>query len=354
MSIEGIIICAALIGVVLIIALIPLIKGAAQKRSAITPAEIHPPRGASPMDVLIQYYGKNAKPRALFNPLMLYWAERGFITIEEDCKRGLKLTKLKDIERPDSDDGFNPKTFSLEQNLFYYIFDKRDVFYTLGASSDFAEFYEKIMSGCKVQAERVSYTNTHKYSVLTTVLSIFLIVAVTIVVGFSINDLQANENAGIIVAMLFPIIALVFLRFAWGGATGKTSVKYMLIPFFAMWGGVPLVLVLFSFPLPASIMIGTAFAVSAFMMYAEPKLLDLRTSEQLITYGRIRGFKRFLLLAEVRQLELLVENNPEYFYEILPYCYVLGITEKLKQKFDRIIMDGPGWYLGDLRETLMF
>ena len=52
-------------------------------------------------------------------------------------------------------------------------------------------------------------------------------------------------------------------------------------------------------------------------------------------------------------MELLVEDNPEYFYEILPYCYILGITEKLKKKFDRIIMDGPGWYLGELRDILM-
>ena len=42
-----------------------------------------------------------------------------------------------------------------------------------------------------------------------------------------------------------------------------------------------------------------------------------------------------------------------HFYEILPYCYILGITEKLKKKFDRIIMDGPGWYLGELRDILM-
>ena len=53
-------------------------------------------------------------------------------------------------------------------------------------------------------------------------------------------------------------------------------------------------------------------------------------------------------------METLIEDNPDYWFDILPYCYVLKITEKLKPKFDRIAMDGPSWYLGELRDTLMF
>lgn len=285
---------------------------------------------------------------------MLYWAERGFITVEEDCKRGLKLTKIKSLEPPENDDCFDKNTFALEQNLFGYIFGKRDTFYTLSASSDFAECYEKVMSGCKIEAERVSYEKTKKYAALNTVLSVFLIVAVTIFVGLTAQIDGEGFEAGLMAVMLFPIIALVFIRFAFNGFKGRTSVRFMLFPFFALWGGLPLIIVLGALPLVASLLLGTAFAVSAFMMYAVPKILDLRTSEQLKIYGRIRGFKRFLLLAEVRQLEELVEDDPEYFYKILSYCYILGISEKLKPKFDRIIMDGSGWYLGELRDTLMF
>ena len=100
-------------------------------------------------------------------------------------------------------------------------------------------------------------------------------------------------------------------------------------------------------------MLSAALAVAIIILFLVNKKINLRTSEQLKNYGRICGFKKFLLLAEVKKLELLVEDNPEYFYEILPYCYILGITEKLKKKFDRIIMDGPGWYLGELRDILM-
>lgn len=60
--------------------------------------------------------------------------------------------------------------------------------------------------------------------------------------------------------------------------------------------------------------------------------------------GRIRGFKRFLETAEKDQLEKLVEENPEYFYNILPYTYALGISNKWIEQFETIAMKEPDWY----------
>ena len=51
---------------------------------------------------------------------------------------------------------------------------------------------------------------------------------------------------------------------------------------------------------------------------------------------RIAGFKDFLLKAEKDQLEDLVAKNSEYFYDILPYTYVLGISKKWISKFENI------------------
>lgn len=65
-----------------------------------TTIEYYPPHGFSPVDVLIMHRGHRATLHDIFNPLILYWADRGFIEIEEDCKRGLKLTKLKELCRP--------------------------------------------------------------------------------------------------------------------------------------------------------------------------------------------------------------------------------------------------------------
>ncbi len=52
--------------------------------------------------------------------------------------------------------------------------------------------------------------------------------------------------------------------------------------------------------------------------------------------AKIKGFKHYIETAEKEQLVHMVESNPNYFYDILPYAYVLGITNKWIKKFEDI------------------
>ena len=69
-----------------------------------------------------------------------------------------------------------------------------------------------------------------------------------------------------------------------------------------------------------------------------------RTKKGRELYGKILGFKRFLETAEKDKLEALVSQTPEYFYNILPYTYVLGISKKWIKKFETIAIQKPEWY----------
>lgn len=104
MNVPVIVICAILSLATVLLAVIPIIISKRRLRNAPRPVEYYPPRGFSPIDVLIEYYGFRADTHALLNPLMLYWAGCGYITIEEDCKRGLKLTKLRELEQANTVD----------------------------------------------------------------------------------------------------------------------------------------------------------------------------------------------------------------------------------------------------------
>ena len=37
---------------------------------------------------------------------------------------------------------------------------------------------------------------------------------------------------------------------------------------------------------------------------------------------------------EKDKINELVEENPNYFYDILPYAYVLGVSDKWSKKFE--------------------
>ena len=40
----------------------------------------------------------------------------------------------------------------------------------------------------------------------------------------------------------------------------------------------------------------------------------------------------------------MVEESPDYFYDVLPFAYVFGLTDKWAKKFENIALRQPEWY----------
>lgn len=89
--------------------------------------------------------------------------------------------------------------------------------------------------------------------------------------------------------------------------------------------------------LAAGILISAAAFVFSFF-------IRRRTENSHLMLQKIEGFKLFLETAEKEKLETLVEDNPQYFYDILPYAYALGVSDKWTKKFESITMRPPEWY----------
>ena len=53
------------------------------------------------------------------------------------------------------------------------------------------------------------------------------------------------------------------------------------------------------------------------------------------------------MVAEKDKLEMLVKDNPELFYQVLPYAYVLGVSDVYIEKFKDIPIVEPNWYTTD-------
>lgn len=65
-------------------------------------------------------------------------------------------------------------------------------------------------------------------------------------------------------------------------------------------------------------------------------LMGRKTKYGEMISAKVMGFREFLVTAEKSKLEQLVSENPYYFYNILPYTYVLNISKKWIQKFENI------------------
>lgn len=60
--------------------------------------------------------------------------------------------------------------------------------------------------------------------------------------------------------------------------------------------------------------------------------------------ARCEGFRQFLSTAEKDRLEMLLEENSNYYYDVLPYAHALGVSRIWLEKTDGLDMKIPGWF----------
>lgn len=71
-----------------------------------------------------------------------------------------------------------------------------------------------------------------------------------------------------------------------------------------------------------------------------------RTERGLKLLGQILGLRRFIERAEKDRLEMLAADDPSLFYDVLPYAYVLGISDTWARQFEDLAVPPPSWYYG--------
>ena len=82
--------------------------------------------------------------------------------------------------------------------------------------------------------------------------------------------------------------------------------------------------------------------LTAFTAIIAPFLLR-RRKEYVDEINPLLGFREFIRLAEKDRLEMMLEQDPELYYHILPYAQVLGVSDIWEEKFKDIKMDPPAW-----------
>lgn len=76
--------------------------------------------------------------------------------------------------------------------------------------------------------------------------------------------------------------------------------------------------------------IGILSLIIGILLRNRPRKFDSKTYER---YLKIAGLKEYLEKVEKDKLELLINDNPQAFYDILPYAYVLNISDKWIKMF---------------------
>ena len=308
--------------------------------------EVYPPKDLNSCEVQCLLDDKTSKKGVI--SLLLYLANKGYIKIEEtekkkmlSTKKGFKLTKIKEYKGNNSlEKQFFNKLFSYSKKGVNYVTeeDLKNKFYSTINSIKFktdSKFRDKMFNSNEKYGKRL----------MLIIFTLIFITTVKLLYEYMGGDIWWMLGSLIPLMIGCAFVTLMISVFSFSDDDVPFWVLIIVIILIVM----PIVF-LMSNILSDSLMdplykIDVSFVtVSIVIILIFGKFLKKRTSSNTKILGRLRGFKEFLEVARKEELEKLVEENPTYFYDILPYTYALGISDKWVKKFESISIESPKWY----------
>ncbi len=84
-----------------------------------------------------------------------------------------------------------------------------------------------------------------------------------------------------------------------------------------------------------------------FVVYIIAALCERKSDYYAKVLGEIRGYKNFLKTAEKERLEVLAEEDHDFFYKTLAFAFALGVTSVFAKNFSKLAVEPPSWYESD-------
>ena len=302
--------------------------------------EFYAPEGMTPSEVGYVIDG-SVDTRDVVS-LIIYWAHKGYLTIEDTGGSSFTLRKIKD---PDTD------ARSYETHMFKKLFKSGsevtsgDLKYT---------FYKTINSTASMVQDSFSSKKrrifTTASSWLKALMSLAAALPVMTVLAMTIyrstyDSMETFFTAAILGGLIMlPVYFLIGTMRSWRGARPAIrAVKLVCFLFLCLLALLLFFVITMDSPLP---FLPVSAALATVIIGLVAVFIVKRTPQGTGWLGKVLGFRDFLVLAERDKLVALVEQDPKYFYNILPFAWVLNVSDKWCRKFETIALQPPDWYYG--------
>ena len=318
--------------------------------------EFYPPEGLNSLDVGFLYKGYINNKDII--SLLIYLASKGYIKIIEEKKsqffryNDFKIIRLKKYDGNDvneeiffnklflTDDGYLNETTLF--NLCYSYVTADEILTNINSKEYKNKFYENKAANKKI------------FIILMIIIAYLLItISPLLIFDQSVLIFPAIFTTGIILIHLFRSDFEKNYKFTLeNGDTfkipTKSKTRIFRIILDLIFGGIFwTILILPSLLQDISYLTAYIICLVCILgMFICLKFIPKRTKYGNEMFGKIKDFKKFIETAEKDKLEALVEEYPTYFYDILPYTYVLCISDKWIKKFESIPIIPPSWYDG--------
>ena len=300
----------------------------------------YPPENMNSLDVAFAKKGSVNSNDAV--SLLVYLASKGYIKIVEDKKSKSKFT----IQKVKEYDGNNKEEELFFRGLFKKVWD------SISSDELNESFYltiNSILTKKNSTANRKEIFN-NKSSNKRYILFLFMLITSSLstiipALGYKLSDVIFS----IIICNLIGIVALIIVGIIYDNNCTKKGLNSALG--FAFFFVLALAVANFTIIGFEYIYYDTVYLIGfilcmvcTYLIYFFYLIVTKRTEYGNKVLGEVNGFKKFLETAEKDKLESLVHDDPSYFYNILPYAYVLGVSDAWIKQFEGIAIAPPDWY----------
>lgn len=310
-----------------------------KKYPVIRTVEFTAPDNLSSVDLAYVYKGSvNAKD---ITSLIIFWASLGYLSIEELSKNNILLVKEKEISE------LRPKE---EVRLFNALFAKGNQIETKSLKNKFYTHVNFAQSAIPKELEEnteVFDIKSKKMKVLLFTFLIFLSLGYLIIERLDVVPSLAYALSSNIISTIWLIMTGVVGLGVYSRKNNFLSlVLKILFTFVVITMGYSnfYLMSVNEFPHRISSLLFIVIFVINLSIIAN---MTRRTKQGTRWYGQALGLKKFIEVAERDRLIQLVEETPTIFYDVLPFAYVLGVTDVWSKKFESIAIEPPQWYRGN-------
>ena len=308
--------------------------------------EFYPPKGLSAPEVGYLDEGEIKGSHVISSLLSL--ADRGYLKIKEievpagfrkkKTKTSYEIVKLRDY----NEDIIGESTFMSG------LFEDGDSVKMSELENKFYVTVGKIEKRITKRYKKKLYDETAaRYSKIMIIAGIAGTLATVIITSLSggiMRELFFEMGPAAIVLM--ALITVLFVVGFWGIANKINTRR-------GYWGIIGFALMIaggFFFSFIFETISGTNFVPFViglglcFVLFFTAALCARKTDWYADVLGKIRGYKRFLEIAEKDKMEALAEEDPEYFYKNLAFAFALGVTSVYAEHFAALATKPPEWY----------
>lgn len=351
-------------------------------KDLVRPVELTAPDGIDPMEVS-KIMGHSLSKDAGY--MVLYWANLGYLKIEYgDNGKSIEVEKVKE-----ADDAMPDHQKTLYNTMFdnFEIGKKKSISSIRMEYKKYKDFEDLVSLKHERTIDKKSMGKANGYFILGTILTFIAMISYNYVfVGFTFSSILytialggmiytftiANHNEVLEhtakgVFYIFGLIHMVLSAFLLDFFLSLIPIFMTLIlvfyinmqndkPSYMRSGKLVITIIIYILTIATLLLHLKEYTIIGFIVGVCVTGLFynfvIQQSAKCICYaenakekvGRILGFRDKLLIADVEEIKMMVEQNPSYYYDVLPYVYVFGIQDNFSKKFENIQIENPLWF----------